>query len=169
MIPDNSAEVTSSPLSSWLNSQFWQYTHFILQWAKNMVPEPLLPEIGGSSPWCGAQLYTEALTPALQYPFAWQLRFAPHLRGQIEQLSIEPFRRELAFRTSSNFFGSILTGRVFAGQSEYKEACNEDAAETLGGSQQPEEAGAFRHEVSVTHSREGYHAVVQVIIPPHYV
>jgi hypothetical protein len=39
------------PTPIWLMGKFWQNTQCKLQWVMKIVPEPLDPEMGGSSPW----------------------------------------------------------------------------------------------------------------------
>ena len=41
----------SVPFPNWLMGKFWQNRQLRLQLERKMVPEPLLPEMGGSSPW----------------------------------------------------------------------------------------------------------------------
>jgi len=57
----------------------------MLQAEKKIVPEPQLPDMGGSSPWCGMKLHTLGLSPVLQNPFLLFRRSALHLRGQMQQ------------------------------------------------------------------------------------
>ena len=46
--------VTGLPKPSWLISLFWQKTHRSGQPEKKMVPDPRVPEMGGSSQWWSA-------------------------------------------------------------------------------------------------------------------
>src|SRR5659263_713955 len=53
----------------------------MLQWLKKIVPEPRVPEIGGSSPGCTETAATRARRPAPQNPRSPSSRFAPHSLG----------------------------------------------------------------------------------------
>ena len=57
----------------------------MLQWLKKIVPEPRVPEIGGSSPWCTETAATRASLPAPQKPRSPSSRFTPHSRGHRRQ------------------------------------------------------------------------------------
>ena len=58
MYPARVCTATSFPLRSWLMGKFWQKTQRRGQPLKKMVPDPRVPEIGGSSPWWRFQLAT---------------------------------------------------------------------------------------------------------------
>src|SRR5512139_151112 len=53
----------------------------MLQWLKNTVPDPRVPEIGGSSPWCTETAAIRATAPAPQNPVSPARRSTPHSRG----------------------------------------------------------------------------------------
>src|SRR5512141_857315 len=57
----------------------------MLQWLKKIVPEPRVPEIGGSSPSCTETAATRASRPAPQNPRSPASRFTPHSRGHRRQ------------------------------------------------------------------------------------
>jgi hypothetical protein len=59
--------------------------HFMLQWLKKIVPEPRVPDNGGSSPWWTETAATFASRPAPQNPRSPSRRFTPHSRGQRRQ------------------------------------------------------------------------------------
>jgi hypothetical protein len=54
----------------------------MLQWEKKTVPDPRVPEIGGSSPKWSEAAATFASAPAPQKPASRAARSAPHSRGQ---------------------------------------------------------------------------------------
>jgi hypothetical protein len=57
-----------------------------LQFAKKTVPEPFVPESGGSSPWWGLTLDITGFNPDLQKPsLSFFRRFTPHSWGQTRQ------------------------------------------------------------------------------------
>jgi hypothetical protein len=68
-----------------------------VQLLKNIVPEPLLPDIGGSSPLC---THVEPITgkePELQKPVSSNCRLTPQALGQIshaDSLAESAFDRE---------------------------------------------------------------------------
>src|SRR5512139_240953 len=57
----------------------------MLQWLKNTVPDPRVPEIGGSSPWWMVTAATRAAAPAPQNPRSPARRSTPHSRGHRRQ------------------------------------------------------------------------------------
>src|SRR5659263_130587 len=57
----------------------------MLQWLKKIVPEPRVPDIGGSSPGCTETAATRASLPAPQNPRSPSSRFTPHSRGHRRQ------------------------------------------------------------------------------------
>ena len=77
------AIVTGFPKSRRLIFSFWQNTQPREQPEKKMVPEPLVPEIGGSSHMCRAARATTGTPGIRQRPSpAVSVRRAPHWRGQ---------------------------------------------------------------------------------------
>ena len=60
--------------------------HFIVQREKNTVPEPVSPQMGGSSPKCGPHRKSRTPSPAWQKP-TWPLaRSTPQHRGHSWQV-----------------------------------------------------------------------------------
>ncbi len=66
-------------------SAFWQYAQRKGQPAKNTVPLPSSPEIGGSSQKCSAARATIRRPSAPQSPHSPAARFAPQPRGHSRQ------------------------------------------------------------------------------------
>ena len=58
--------------------------HRSVQWEKNIVPEPLVPENGGSSPWWGNMLEMNRFPGAWQNPCSPFILFTPQRRGHRE-------------------------------------------------------------------------------------
>jgi hypothetical protein len=56
-----------------------------VQWVKKTVPEPLVPESGGSSPWWGKMLEMTGSPGAPQKPRSPSNRFTPQRRGHSSQ------------------------------------------------------------------------------------
>ena len=77
--------VISSPIPLLLIVLFWQNTHFNVQFEKNTVPEPFLPEMHGSSQWWREYLATFGFLPDKQYPISSFSLFAPQFLGQRQQ------------------------------------------------------------------------------------
>ena len=79
--------VTAFPKSWWLMLSFWQKTQSRLHPEKKTVPEPFLPEMGGSSHmWRAARASTGA-SGIRQWPFPTvSVRSAPHSRGHRLQI-----------------------------------------------------------------------------------
>jgi hypothetical protein len=82
-----------------------------------MVPEPLRPTSGGSSPKWGPELEMDGRRPVLQNPRSSLIRFIPHFRGQTLQednrskaRSIRSASSPLMFRVTypAGFFSGIL-------------------------------------------------------------
>jgi hypothetical protein len=73
-----------------------------LQWLKNIVPLPKVPETGGSSPWWPRKLKILGSKPVLQNPVFPSRRLTRQRRGQIWQEIKE------AKRLSDIFFSSLL-------------------------------------------------------------
>ena len=70
-----------------------------------MVPDPLIAEIGGSSPVCTLQLATLGFLPAPQKPISPFSRFTPHFLGQTAQFS----RRACASLTLRSMSFTFIT------------------------------------------------------------
>ena len=71
------AQAVSNPVS-----RFWQKQHLRLHPVKKTAPEPLVPEIHGSSHICKAARAAKNLLSMPQYPFCPSFRFTLHSRGQ---------------------------------------------------------------------------------------
>jgi hypothetical protein len=69
----------------WLIWWFWQKPQPRAQPKKKIVPEPRVPEIGGSSPVCSSAELTYAASVAPQAPVSPCSRRAPHARGHSRQ------------------------------------------------------------------------------------
>lgn len=78
---------------------------------KNIVPEPRFPDMGGSSPRCDMKLYTEAFSPARQYPAFPAVRSTPHLLGHMRQFLRESLKYEAAFFTELKVLTSNMARR----------------------------------------------------------
>ena len=75
------------PKSWWLMASFWQKTHPREQPEKNTVPEPRVPEMGGSSHWWRAARATTGASGIRHTPRpSVSVRRAPHRRGQRLQI-----------------------------------------------------------------------------------
>lgn len=83
---------------------------------KNTVPEPAVPESGGSSPKCGAALKTLAAAPSRQNPRSPLSRRAPHARGQSRQgdciARASPMRRDRSLHFIAR--GEVYVSSFFA-------------------------------------------------------
>ena len=83
--------VTLRPKSRWLICSFWQNTHPREQPEKNTVPEPRVPEMGGSSHrWRAARATTGAAGMRHTPRPSVSLRRAPHCLGQRLQIIATP-------------------------------------------------------------------------------
>ena len=68
-------------------TSFWQNTHPREQPEKKMVPEPRVPEMGGSSQWWRAARASTGAAGMRHSPSPWfSSRRAPHWRGQRLQI-----------------------------------------------------------------------------------
>ena len=61
---------TGRPRLPWLMSWFWQKTQRRLHRLKNTAPDPLSPDMGGSSQKCRSHKATSGRIPAWQNPFS---------------------------------------------------------------------------------------------------
>ena len=108
---------TSWPSPCWLIEEFWQKTQRRLHPPKNTVPEPRVPEMGGSSAKCSWQSATVGRAPAPQKPRSPRARSTAHRRGHRSHIALTPFRIKFSVdrlpQTKRAARRSILAARSF--------------------------------------------------------